>query len=436
MTKQNTTKNIIVFGFTLFATFFGAGNLIFPPYLGIVSGPQWLLGFMGFTIADAGLALLAVLAIARYKGDIYALFEKAGKKLALVLSVLVIMCIGPLIVLPRTAATTYEMGLIPTFGAVLPRAVFAGIFFFVVYLLTIRPSKVVDIVGSVLTPALLISLAIIIIKGVISPIGPIVDKPMIDQVFARGIMDGYQTMDCFVPLAIGSVLIATLKDKGYEKISDQIKILSKAGIVAAVGLCLVYGGLCYLGATVSTIYGVDAVQSQVIVNITNTLLGSVGKVILAIVVSLACLTTAIGLTSGTAKVFNRLSNGKLAYNKIVLAACILSAALASMDVSGIVAFAGPILSIVYPPTIVLIVLSFAKDKIKNLNIYRFATYASLVMSITTVASQWIPALGFINSLPLSDLGFNWIIPTIIFGIIGSFIPSKESAIQEVLVEEM
>ncbi len=425
MTNEKHGNHILVFGFMLFATFFGAGNLIFPPYLGIVSGPQWLIGFIGFTVADAGLALLAVMAIAKYEGDLFSLFAKSGKFMAYLLCIIDILCIGPLIVIPRTGATTYEMGMLPIFGnGFLPRPVFAVIFFVITYILTIRPSKVVDIIGKVLTPILIISLAVIIIKGIISPLGTIVDKPMIPEVFSKGIKDGYQTMDCFVPLAIGGVLISSLQDKGFTKIHDQIKMLSKAGIVASIGLCLVYGGLCYLGATVSKKYGVDAVQSQVIVNIAAALLGTVGKVVLGIVVSFACLTTSIGLTSGSAKVFSKLSGGRLTYEKLVIAICVLAACMASIDVSGIIKVASPILDIVYPPSIVLIVLSFFKEKIKNRNVYIFSTYAALIIGALTVFSTKVPAFDIVNHIPLAKFGFNWVIPVIIVGIIGNFIPHK------------
>ncbi len=138
---------------------------------------------------------------------------------------------------------------------------------------------------------------------------------MIPNVFAEGIGQGYQTMDAFAAIALASVLIVSLNDKGYSTISDKLKMIGKAGVLACGGLALVYGGLCFLGATVSTMYGTDAVQSQVIVNITEGLLGNVGKAILAVVVSLACLTTSIGLTSATGQYFSRLTKGKLSYEK-------------------------------------------------------------------------------------------------------------------------
>ena len=427
--QKGSFKDVIVFGFALFAMFFGAGNLIFPPYLGIITGPEWLTAFGGFTFADAGLALLAVMATAKYDGNVIALFRRAGGKLAIVLGCADILCIGPFLAIPRTGATTYEMGIMPLLGNTIPIAVFAAIFFIITYVLTIKPSKVVDIVGRVLTPALLIALAVIIVKGVISPLGPIVEEPMIQGVVGEGIAQGYQTMDAFAAIALASVLIVSLNEKGYNTVGDKLKAIMKSGVLACVGLALVYGGLCFLGATVSTMYGVDAQQSQVIVNITEGLLGQTGKMILAVCVSLACLTTSIGLTSATGQFFEKLSGGKLKYKTVVLAVCIFSACMASIGVGGIIKVASPVLSIVYPPTIVLVILAFFTEKIQNDNVYKFAVYTSLIVSILTVIQSYGVAMPFLDYLPLKEFGFNWVVPVLIAGVIGHFVPGKNSELE-------
>ncbi|CAK7014596.1 MAG: Branched-chain amino acid transport system 2 carrier protein [Peptostreptococcus russellii] len=427
MSKKSSVKDIFVFGFALFAMFFGAGNLIFPPYLGIIAGPKWFTAFAGFTFSDAGLALLAVIAIALCQGHIMELFGRIGRIPALILSFVDIMCVGPLVIIPRTGATTYEMGITPLFGDNVPLLLVVVIFFVLTYLLTVRPSKVIDIVGQVLTPFLIIALSIIIIKGIISPLGQPIAQPMIENVFKKGISDGYQTMDCFVSIAVGSVLMLTLVNKGYTDPKDQVKILVKAGLIACVGLALIYGGLTYLGATVSSMYDINVQQSKIIVNITESLLGGPGKSILAVAVSLACLTTAIGLTSATAEYLTMISNHKVSYSKFVLFICIFATAAATMGVTGLVKFANPILAIVYPPTIVLIFLAFVKDKIHSDLVYKLSVGVTVLVSAITVLSEKVPSLGFINSLPGGDLGFNWVLPAIIAGIIGLLISgNKES----------
>lgn len=425
MSKKSSVKDIFVFGFALFAMFFGAGNLIFPPYLGIIAGPKWFTAFAGFTFSDAGLALLAVIAIALCQGKIMELFGRIGRIPAIILSFVDIMCVGPLIIIPRTGATTYEMGITPLLGNNIPIVAVVIVFFVLTFLLTVRPSKVIDIVGQILTPFLIIALSVIIIKGIISPLGQPISQPMIDGIFKRGISDGYQTMDCFVSIAVGSVLMLTLTNKGYTEPKEQVKMLIKAGLIACVGLGLIYGGLTYLGSTVSTVYDINVQQSKVIVNITQALLGTVGKSILAVAVSLACLTTSIGLTSATAEYLTMLSNEKISYSKFVLFICIFAGVAATMGVSGLVKFANPILAVVYPPSIVLIVLAFVKDKIHSDLVYKLATGAAFVVSALTVISESVPSLAFINSLPGGSIGFNWIVPSVVCGIIGLVISGNK-----------
>ena len=424
--KQINFKDVIVIGFALFAMFFGAGNLIFPPYLGVLSGSSWLVAFIGFLFADGGLALLAVIAATKFNGDTSKMFSRAGKGLSIALGCAMVICIGPLLAIPRTAATTYEMGIMPLFGTSIPVLLFCILFFAISYVLTIRPSKVVDIVGQFLTPALLIALAFIIIKGIISPLGDIVDKPMIPNVFAEGITQGYQTMDALAASVFASIIIMSVIAKGYTGEKEKMKATISAGVIAVIGMALVYGGLCYLGATVSQQYGQDVQQTALIVAITAALLGTTGKILLAIIVALACLTTAIGLSSAAGQYFSTLTDGKLKYEHIVIVVCVFSAIISNFGVSTIIQFSSPILSMVYPATITLVILALFSNKIKNDNVFKCAAYMALLVSVLTVATSFGVKIPLVNSLPFASLGFNWIVPVVIAGIIGNFIPSKSS----------
>ena len=418
-----TNKDIIVVGFALFAMFFGAGNLIFPPYLGVISGSSWITGFTGFILSDVGLALLAILAAAKCNGDINKVLGRSGKNLAIILGSAIMICLGPLVAIPRTSATTFEMGVQPLFSGFSP-ILFSIIFFAATFILTIKPSKVVDIIGAYLTPALLVALAILIIKGIIIPIGEMSSTPLIENLFSEGIKQGYQTMDALGAVALSAVIITSLANKGYKDEEQKVKLTLKSGVVAAIGLVLVYGGLTYLGATVSTMYGTDVVRTKLIVEITASLLGTPGKVILAIIVALACLTTSIGLTSATAQFFEKITYGKLKYELVVTVVCVFSAIVSNFGVSTIIQFAAPILDIIYPATMVLVIMTLFGTKIKNDNAFKGATYTALLVSILTVANNMdIVNISFINELPFSTLGFNWIVPVLIGGIIGNLIPS-------------
>ncbi|WP_296645039.1 branched-chain amino acid transport system II carrier protein [Romboutsia sp. 13368] len=416
-----TNKDIIVVGFALFAMFFGAGNLIFPPFLGVVSGSSWITGFAGFILADVGLALLAILAAARCNGEVSKVLSRSGKNLAIILGSAIMICLGPLLAIPRTAATTFEMGIAPLFNGFSP-VLFSIIFFTITFILTIKPSKVVDIIGQFLTPALLIALGVLIVKGILSPLGEMSSTSLTENLFAEGVKQGYQTMDALGAVALSAVIISSLVNKGYKDEKQKVKLTLKAGVVAAIGLILVYGGLTYLGATVSTMYGKDVVQTRLIVEITASLLGDTGKIILAIIVMLACLTTAIGLTSATAQFFEKITNGKLKYELIVTVVCIFSAIISNFGVSTIIKFSGPILDIIYPATVVLVVMTLFSNRIKNDNAFKGATYIALLVSVLTVANNMgLVNISFINKLPFSSIGFNWIVPVLIGGIIGNLI---------------
>lgn len=354
------------------------------------------------------------------------MFSRAGKGLSIALGCAMVICIGPLLAIPRTAATTYEMGILPTIGSGISPVIFSIVFFALVLVLTIRPSKVVDIVGSILTPALLIALAVLIVKGIVSPLGEIRDSSLIQNVFAEGITQGYQTMDALAASVFASIIIMSVIAKGYTGEKEKMKATISAGVIAVIGMALVYGGLCYLGATVSQQYGQDVQQTALIVAITAALLGTTGKILLAIIVALACLTTAIGLSSAAGQYFSTLTDGKLKYEHIVIVVCVFSAIISNFGVSTIIKFSSPILSMVYPATITLVILALFSNKIKNDNVFKCAAYMALLVSVLTVATSFGVKIPLVNSLPFASLGFNWIVPVVIAGIIGNFIPSKSS----------
>ena len=423
MKKLN--KDIIIVGFALFAMFFGAGNLLFPPFLGLITGKSWLTGFTGFILADVGLSLLAILAIGKCGGEVSKVFSRAGHKLSITLGCAIMICIGPLLAIPRTAATTFEMGIQPIFGN-FSSILFSIIFFGMTILLTIKPSKVVDIIGSYLTPALLIALLVLIGMGIINPLGSI-EPSTIDNVFSEGVFQGYQTLDALGAVSLGAVVITSIANKGYTKKEEQVSITFKAGLVAAAGLFLVYGGLTYLGSTVSSMFDSNVSQAGLIVSITEMLLGFPGKVILGIIVALACLTTAIGLTSATGQYFAKLSNNKIKYETIVTVVCIFSLVISNFGVSTIIQFSAPILTFVYPPTIVLVVFTLLGEKIKNDNVFKFSTYAALFISVLNIMGDFGVKVPVINSLPLASLGFNWVVPVLVASAIGYFVKSNNKS---------
>ena len=422
--KKN--KDILIIGFALFSMFFGAGNLIFPPFIGVTSGSNWLISFLGFIIADVGIILLSINAVAR-AGSFQNVVEKAGKKFGLYLEIIMMLCLGPILVIPRTAATTFEMSIMPITSS-LNSAVFSLLFFGLTLILTIRPTKVMDIIGKFLTPVLLLALILLIGKGILSPIGELNNNNN-EGLFVNGITQGYQTMDALGIGGVTALIITSFVNKGYKDKKENISMTLKSALIAGIGLILVYGGLAYLGATVSTIYDASISQTELLVNITNHLLGKNGILLLGIIVAFACLTTAIGLTSVTAKYFEDVSNKKLKYSHIVTFICVFSAIASNLGVDRIIAIAGPILTVIYPVSILLVVMStFSKYFIKPA-VFKGAAYATLLISFLNVADSLGFTIEFIHHLPLNSLGFNWVVPAIIGGLLGKLLV-KENNINE------
>lgn len=423
------TTDIFVVGFALFSIFFGAGNLLFPPYLGLVSGQDWFISFLGFIIGDAGLALLVIVVAAKNKGILDEILVRGGKKLARFIGCAAILCIGPFLAIPRTAATTFEMSILPfmpnlgTAGSV----IFSIIFFVATYFLTIKSTKVLDIIGKFLTPVLLLSLLALIIKGVITPIGPMSPDHMIDRsLFSEGLSQGYLTMDALGASAMAGIMISTLVSKGYTDTKDQISMTIKAGFVSGIALSIVYGGLCYLGATMSTMHDINTSQALLVVAATEGIFGTPGKILLAIMVLFACLTTSIGLTSSAGRYFEDTTDGRLSYEKIVTAICIFSAVVSTFGVNKIIQISIPILQTIYPVMIILVVLTIFTKQIKNDNTFKGAAYFTFVASILSVANSLTGAFEFINVLPLASLGLGWIVPGLVGAVVGSFIKTKGS----------
>lgn len=418
--------DIIIIGFALFSVFFGAGNLIFPPYIGATSGSGWLISFLGFAIADIGMILLSINAVAK-AGSYQEVVGRAGKKFGLTLEVIMMLCLGPILVIPRTSATTFEMSINPLFPSVNP-VIFSILFFGLTLILTIRPTKVMDIIGKFLTPVLLIALFVLIGKGILSPIGELIPVTDSQSLFSTGLTQGYQTMDALGSGGVTALIMTSFLAKGYKNKKEVASLTVKASLVAGIGLVLVYGGLAYLGATVSTIYDANVSQTALLVNITKQLLGHTGSVLLSIIVAFACLTTAVGLTSITAKYFEDVTNKKIKYQHLVILICVFSSIVSNLGVDKIISIAAPILTVLYPVCIVLVLMASFKNIFTKNSTYKGAAYATLVISILTVIDSLGVNISLIHTLPFDSLGFNWIVPAILGGIIGTLIFKKNSLV--------
>ena len=442
MNEKLSFGKVFVLGFALFAMFFGAGNLIFPPALGIVTGTNWFKSFLAFILADAGLAILALLAFFRcqegFQNSISLQLDKTTSFLLILVNTL---CIGPFIAIPRTAATTFDIAVKPLLGSTVPSwASWAagGVYFALVLVLCLRPGKVVDIIGKLLSPAMLVALLVLIALGILRPLGQVAPGASAIGAVKLGLESGYQTMDMLGALLFAVVALASVQHAGITNPKKQFKLVALAGLVAAAALFVVYGGLTYLGASISGERGLAANalndRAGLLVLLVRRLVGPAGTLLLGFIVTAACLTTSIGLASSCAQNIQELTRGKLPYRAVLLGIIAFSYVMSNLGTTAILNIAGPILNVIFPVFIMLVILSFLPKRI-NQETYS-APYGALCAFLVTVLTEiggYIQPLKLLMArLPLASVGLGWLIPSLVAAaagaLVGAFVPRKHRSL--------
>ena len=426
--NQLSNKQVLSIGLMLFALFLGAGNIIFPPFLGQQAGTNIWIAVAGFLVTGVGLPLLAVIAIGR-AGNLQTLASRVHPTFGITFTIIIYLAIGPLFGIPRTASVTYEVGVLPFLSetasqSFLPLLILSLVFFSITVWLSLNPSKLIHRIGTIITPALLIVLSLLAIKSIISPIGSISSptEGYVTNSFFNGFIEGYLTMDTIGGLVFGIVIISSLKSLGITNQTAITKTVGKAGAIAAVGLALVYLSLTYIGASSVNEIGILDNGAAVITASTKVLFGSMGSIILAVAITLACLTTSVGLITSCAQFFS-MQIPALSYKKIVYILAIFSTVIANVGLSKLITISLPILSFIYPLAIVLILLSFLHRYFRGYStVYAGGMIATGIISLcdALLSSGFnLGAIGhFVSSLPLSVQGIGWLIPGIIGCLIG------------------
>lgn len=402
-------KNSTIVGFALFAMFFGAGNLIFPPTLGQLCGDMWVWGFIGFLLVDAVFSCLGVYVVNSAGGPRHAFDHALGKAGSTALNTAAILCLCVLFAMPRTAATTFELSVAPYMGEDANAFLFpfSIVFFAVVFLLACRKSRVVDIIGKFFTPTLIVGILVLIIAGIVNPLGSI-GPSQVANVFEEGVRSGYQTMDVLGVAAFSIIILDSAIVKGYTEERKRVTLLARASIGAVIMLGIVYGGLTYLGAT-SFSLGANMSQVGLLISIVKALLGDAGMVTLSIIVLLACVTTAVALVSSAADFFSGLFKERISYNALLVTDCAIGALICSIGLDSIIRFSDPILGIVYPPFITIVVLLMFHRVISKRTVYQGAALGAFLggLILELYITGTVTALP-LDWLPLFSIGFGWL----------------------------
>lgn len=427
MKQKLTFMEILPIGLMLFASFFGAGNLIFPPALGQSAGVNFLPAAAGFCTTGVGIPLLGIIAIGLLRAsNPEALALPVHPKFAKALIVVTVLTIGPFFAIPRTGAVSFDVGILPFISAEnydLGLALYSLFFFVVTYFLSVNPSKIVDWVGKILTPLLLISIAILVVQVFMHPMG----EPQqaggyyASMPYLKGFQEGYYTMDLLATMLFGTVVIDSIKVRGISEGSVLTRTCIMAGIIAAVLLAAIYFSLTYTGATSVAVFGVFDNGAIALSSIANYYMGTAGNVVLCLMIFFACLTTSIGLTVSAGSYLEQVLKYKMQYQRIAAIICIFSFAVSNVGLTKIISLSVPVLCLLYPIVIVLVMMAFMP--VKRACVYRSTLAFTIVFAIIDglnaagVPMKTAEAL-FKDVIPFYSAGFGWFVPSIVGLVLG------------------
>ena len=426
----------IIIGFALFAIFFGAGNLIFPPFLGVTAGENWGIATFAFLISDPLLSIIAVMVVAALGGSALNVGRRVHPLFASALAAICVLLIGPIFAVPRTGASTHEI-FVQSYFPSAPQWMTSLVFFGIILWITYQENSVMDAIGKYLTPILLVILFCIFVAAIIQPDATFAQTDG-TGLFAQGFKEGYQTMDVLGAPLLAGVVMKDITRRGYLNKKDQFRMMFGVGIVAFILLAVVYSTLAYSGASMSTVIDTTAQRAAMLTTIVKNLLGSWGQLAMGLAVCFACLTTAIGLTTTCGQYFEEVSKGKISYKKTILVTVAVEFIISLVGVDSLINLAVPVLTFIFPIMIALILFSAFDQYIPYDWTYLGAVVGAgivgLVQGINTL-SQLLggnllgDAVKLIGTFPLATYGLEWIVPTfvgaLIFTILAAILKPKQ-----------
>jgi branched-chain amino acid:cation transporter, LIVCS family len=427
-TNSITFREVTAIGLMLFALFFGAGNMIFPPFLGQQAGTNVWPAIIGFLLTGVGLPLLGVMAIAK-TGDLQSLAKRVHPLFAFVFPFILYLAIGPLFGMPRTGTVSYEISVTPFLSdsmtkSSIPLIIYSLFFFGITAWLSLNPTKLVDRIGKLLTPLLLIIIAILVLKSMITPMGkfPSPTGDYVKSPFFTGFIEGYLTLDALASLVFGIVVINSIRERGITNRSSITKACMTAGAIAAIGLAAVYLSLSFIGASSIDTIGSKENGAVLLSEAATHLFGSTGIVILGLAITLACLTTSIGLVSSCAQYFTTLFP-RWSYRNLVFILSLFSLIVANAGLTKLITISLPVLMMIYPIAIVLIFLSYFHNFFSGYSyVYIFSLiptgFISFIDGLNMSGLELSPIVNTLSQLPFYNEGIAWAVPSLVGAIIG------------------
>ena len=427
MIQKLDLKTKFLMGMTLFSMFFGAGNLIFPPYLGAQAGTSAWTAFIGFAMSAVGLPVLGVIAVT-VSGGLNALASRVHPKFAFVYIAVLYLAIGPCLAIPRTASTSFSMAGPPFLPESVPEApvqlLYTIVFFLAASLVAMHPEKLTEYLGKRLTPVLLTLIAALFLAALVNPAGPAAApaEAYASAAPVEGFLYGYQTMDTLAALNFGMIVALNVQALGVREEKAVTGETVFAGWIAGALLLAVYAMLTFVGRLSGTAFPGTADGTEVLMRTAEHLFGKAGALILALIFVIACFNTCVGLLSCCGKYFNGCFP-RIGYRAWVWGFAAVSAVLANVGLEAILLFSVPVLNAIYPLAILLIALAFLKRALTRFPaVYPWTALLCGVSSVLTVLEQQglsIPGVtGLIHAIPGYAAGFGWLLPTVLGAGIG------------------
>ena len=418
--------------------FFGAGNLIFPPYLGAQAGTSAWTAFIGFAMSAVGLPVLGVIAVT-VSGGLNALASRVHPKFAFVYIAVLYLAIGPCLAIPRTASTSFSMAGPPFLPESVPEApvqlLYTIVFFLAASLVAMHPEKLTEYLGKRLTPVLLTLIAALFLAALVNPAGSAAApaEAYASAAPVEGFLYGYQTMDTLAALNFGMIVALNVQALGVREEKAVTGETVFAGWIAGALLLAVYAMLTFVGRLSGTAFPGTADGTEVLMRTAEHLFGKAGALILALIFVIACFNTCVGLLSCCGKYFNGCFP-RIGYRAWVWGFAAVSAVLANVGLEAILLFSVPVLNAIYPLAILLIALAFLKRALTRFPaVYPWTALLCGVSSVLTVLEQQglsIPGVtGLIHAIPGYAAGFGWLLPTVLgagIGVLWSVMRRKDS----------
>ena len=419
-------KSLLVVSVMLFALFFGAGNLIFPPFLGQNAGENTLPAMIGFLATAVVLPVLGVVVVARFDG-LEKLGKQVGARFALVFTVLIYLSIGPCLAIPRTASTSFQM-LAPLIGSEgSHQLLYSAVFFAAAFAVALHPEKLTDRLGRVLCPTLIVLILVLFGACLVHPVAPHYASPAAEYQSLpalSGILNGYQTMDTLAALNFGAVIALNIRTRGIDEESEVRRGTISAGLIAGALLLAVYSMLTHAGALSGAAFPGGATGADTLTSLALGLFGRGGQMLLAAIFVIACFNTCVGLISSVGQYFHELLH--LPYPAVAAFFAVTSMLISNLGLAGIIRLSTPVLNAVYPIAIVLIALSFAPFAAKKCAVWPLTIACTAVQSVCA-ALPLGPLSSLANALPFSSLGFGWLLPAAAGLVLGLVLPQAEQA---------